>query len=71
MPVRRFWLLLKNVRRLTAQEDLRALNRSLYQNAKKEDIQQFVQELRREVGETHREAPVFDRAGYEELKRMA
>lgn len=70
LPIRRFWLLLKNIRRLMAQEELRLFNLMLHQDAKTESVKDFMGVLRREVGETHRAKPVFDRAGLEELKRL-
>jgi hypothetical protein len=77
MPIKRFWLLQRNVSRLAAQEDVRAFNVALLPHGKEEDIKQAYDKWKEQVGlifdeVTDPAAPAeWDREGYNVLKQMA
>tara|TARA_B110000037_G_C16979649_1_gene448454 strand:- start:7 stop:255 length:249 start_codon:yes stop_codon:yes gene_type:complete len=69
MPVNRFWLLERNATRISAQEDLRALNVAAASGSG-EGCEELYGSLSEVIGTTLVKAPTLDRSGLEALRNM-
>jgi hypothetical protein len=73
MPVRAFWLMSSNIRRIRAQSDVRSLMVASAAQSP-EGIDEIRERLVLEIGEVVKEPPASverDGAGFEELRAMA
>lgn len=70
-PARIFWSLHKQLRRLQAQENLRAFELQCLQNADKRKLETWWEKQVAVLGETVIEAKTFDAEGWNRLKQLA
>lgn len=71
LPLAAFWGLNKNLDRLRAEEDLRALHGDLVaRNPSEDGVKAYREQLRAEMGVVYVEAPVLDRKGLHALKAL-
>ncbi|NYZ17210.1 hypothetical protein HL658_32090 [Azospirillum sp. RWY-5-1] len=70
-PVQAFWMLHRNIDRLSAEEDLRALeNTAVATRASPDMVEAYEAERRNRLGTVAIERPVFDRDGLNALRSM-
>jgi len=71
MPIRRFWLMLNCISRISAERDMRALTIGSMSQASPETANEYRQQLVLEVGHVARVTQKLDREGLSRLKSMA
>jgi len=71
MPIRRFWLMLNCISRISAERDMRALTIGSMSQASPETANEYRQQLVLEVGHVARVTENLDREGLSRLKSMA
>jgi hypothetical protein len=70
-PIRAFWMLSRNIDRLEAERDMRALEgRVVAAGARRETLEAYQARLCEQVGVVAVEKPVFDRQGLLALKEL-
>ena len=70
MPVKAFWRLNEQVRRVMSEKDMRLLSVMIHSQSA-EAAKEYRGYLQQEMGEITVKEEGFDRAGYDELKRLA
>ena len=72
MPIRRFWLLVKNINRISAERDMRTLTvTTVAAQGNDEARKSYRSQLILEMGTVVKGEDKLDREGWAELKRMA
>lgn len=69
MPIRAFWFMASQIRRLLAEQDIRSL-RIANQAQSYESAKSYFETLQAELGMTGRQEEALDEEGWAELKRM-
>jgi len=71
MPIRRFWLLMNNVSRISAEQDMRALSVGVAVNSGQEGYRHYRENLVLELGSIAKVEDKLDRTGLQRLAALS